>query len=101
MLVVLPTPLEDEVLVGLLTLTRLKNNFTLPRVEFHNSELYDLMGWPHNGSSNTRLGVALDRLALKYIRATLAGEYDRSDFAHEVAPTIETPEQHGRCPHCA
>lgn len=64
-----PTPLEDEVLVGLLTLTRLKNNFTLPRVEFRNSELYDLMGWPHNGSSNTRLGIALDRLTgltLKY-----------------------------------
>lgn len=64
-----PTPLEDEVLVGLLTLTRLKNNFTKPRVEFRNTELYDLMGWPHNGSSNTRLGVALDRLTgltLKY-----------------------------------
>ena len=39
--------------------------------------------------------------ALEHIRATLAGEYDRSDFAHEVAPTIESPEQHGRCPHCA
>ncbi|MEZ6125776.1 MAG: hypothetical protein R3C49_21750 [Planctomycetaceae bacterium] len=66
---IFPTPLEDEVLVGLLTLTRLKNNFTKPRVEFRNTELYDLMGWPHNGSSNTRLGVALDRLTgltLKY-----------------------------------
>jgi hypothetical protein len=39
--------------------------------------------------------------ALEHVRATLAGEYDRSDFVHEVAPTIETPEQHGRCPHCA
>ncbi len=64
-----PTPLEDEVLVALLTLTRLKNNFTLPRVEFSNAELYDLMGWQHNGTSNTRLGIALDRLTgltLKY-----------------------------------
>jgi hypothetical protein len=64
-----PTPLEDEVLVGLLTLTRLKNNFTLPRIEFRNAELFDLMGWPHNGSSTTRLGIALDRLTgltLKY-----------------------------------
>lgn len=64
-----PTPLEDEVLVALLSLTRIKNNFTSPRVEFRNAELYDLMGWPHNGTSNTRLGVALDRLTgltLKY-----------------------------------
>ncbi len=64
-----PTPLEDEVLVALLSLTRIKNNFTSPRVEFRNAELYDLMGWPHNGTSNTRLGIALDRLTgltLKY-----------------------------------
>lgn len=64
-----PTPLEDEVLVALLTLTRIKNNFTAPRLEFRNAELYDLMGWPHNGTSSKRLSVALDRLAglaLKY-----------------------------------
>lgn len=39
--------------------------------------------------------------ALEYIRATIAGDYDRSDFAHEVNANIETPEQHGRCHHCA
>ena len=64
-----PTPLEDEVLVGLLTLTRLKNNFSSPRVEFRNSELYDLMDWPHTGNSSQRLAIALDRLTgltLKY-----------------------------------
>ena len=64
-----PTPVEDEVLVGLLTLTRIKNNFKAPRIEFRNGELFKLMGWPHNGTSGTRLSVALDRLTgltLKY-----------------------------------
>lgn len=64
-----PTPLEDEVLVALLTLTRMKNGFSQPRVEFRNGELFDLMKWPHNGNSNQRLAIALDRLTglkLKY-----------------------------------
>lgn len=64
-----PTPLEDEVLVALLTLTRIKNGFSQPRVEFRNGELFDLMKWPHNGNSNQRLAIALDRLTgltLKY-----------------------------------
>jgi hypothetical protein len=64
-----PTPLEDEVLIALLTLTRVKNDFKQPRVTFRNGELYELMGWPRNGTSNNRLSVALDRLTglkLKY-----------------------------------
>ncbi len=39
--------------------------------------------------------------ALQHIRNSLAGDYDRSRFAHEVSPALETPEAHGRCPHCA
>lgn len=39
--------------------------------------------------------------ALTYIQDTLAGKYDRSEFRPEVAPTLQTPEQHGRCSHCA
>jgi len=42
-----------------------------------------------------------ETLALTYIRETLAGEYDRSRFVREVEARLETPEQHGRCPHCA
>ena len=64
-----PTPLEDEVLIALLTLTKLKTDFASPRVEFRAGELYELMRWPHNGGSNRRLAVALDRLqglSLKY-----------------------------------
>ena len=39
--------------------------------------------------------------ALEYIRDTLAGRFDHSDFRHEIRPVLQTPEQHGRCPHCA
>lgn len=39
--------------------------------------------------------------ALEYIHETLAGHYDRSGFQCQVAPALETPEQHGRCAHCA
>lgn len=72
-----PTPLEEEVLIALLTLTRLKNDFTSPRVDFRNSELFDLMGWPSNGNSSQRLSVALDRLkglTLKYENAWTKGK---------------------------
>lgn len=72
-----PTPLEEEVLIALLTLTRLKNDFTSPRVSFRNAELFDLMGWPSNGNSSERLGIALDRLkglTLKYENAWTNGK---------------------------
>ncbi len=38
---------------------------------------------------------------LHYIVATLMGEYDISEFVHEVSPMLQSPEEHGRCPHCA
>ena len=39
--------------------------------------------------------------ALELIRKTLRGDYDDNDFAVEVSPVLQTPEEHGRCPHCA
>lgn len=38
---------------------------------------------------------------LELIERTLRGEFDHSDFAHEVSPVLQTAEEHGRCPHCA
>ena len=38
---------------------------------------------------------------LRFINRTLAGEDDASDFAHEVHPILQTPQEHGRCQHCA
>jgi hypothetical protein len=40
-------------------------------------------------------------MALAYIRDTVAGRYDRRPFAREVQLVLESPEQHGRCLHCA
>ena len=42
-----------------------------------------------------------DEEALGYIRDTLAGKDNQNSFAREVEPALETPEQHGRCSHCA
>ena len=39
--------------------------------------------------------------ALEYIQRTLHGDDDENDFAREVAPTLENPNEHGRCCHCA
>lgn len=39
--------------------------------------------------------------ALTYIRAVIAGSYDDADYAIRVRPIVQTPEQHGRCGHCA
>ena len=39
--------------------------------------------------------------ALEHIRRTLRGEDDGNDFAHVVSPRLETPDEHGRCHHCA
>lgn len=42
-----------------------------------------------------------DAQALAHIRAALAGNYDRSEFARPVTIRIQTPDEHGRCPLCA
>lgn len=39
--------------------------------------------------------------SLAYIQQALRGEFDASTFAHEVHPRLQTPQEHGRCHHCA
>jgi hypothetical protein len=57
----LPTPVDDEVMVGLIQLTKRRNNFTDARVTFSRYELIDLLGWPQNGRSYQRIEEALHR----------------------------------------
>ena len=57
----LPTSLDDEVLVGLIQLTKRRNNFTDPRVQFSRYELIQLLGWPQSGQSYRRIEEALHR----------------------------------------
>jgi len=39
--------------------------------------------------------------ALEHIQRTLRGDDDRNEFAREVNPYLQPPEEHRRCPHCA
>ena len=39
--------------------------------------------------------------SLAYIQQALRGEFDGSEFAREVQPRLQTPQEHGRCHHCA
>ena len=57
----LPTSLDDEVLVGLIQLTKRRSNFTDPRVQFSRYELIELLGWPQSGQSYRRIEEALHR----------------------------------------
>ena len=57
----LPTSLDDEVLVGLIQLTKRRSNFTDPRVPFSRYELIELLGWSQSGQSYRRIEEALHR----------------------------------------
>jgi hypothetical protein len=57
----LPTAVDDEVMVGLIQLTKRRNNYTEARVPFSRYELIELLGWPQNGQSYQRIEEALHR----------------------------------------
>lgn len=57
----LPTALDDEVMVGLIQLTKRRNNFTDQRVSFSRYELIELLGWTQSGQSYQRIEEALNR----------------------------------------
>jgi hypothetical protein len=57
----LPTAIDDEVLVGLIQLTKRRSNFTNAKVPFSRYELIELLGWPQSGASYRRIEEALNR----------------------------------------
>ncbi len=57
----LPTSTDDEVLVGLIQLTKRRSNFTNAKVTFSRYELIELLGWPQSGASYRRIEEALNR----------------------------------------
>lgn len=59
----LATPVDEEVLLGLLAITKQKNDLAAPRVAFTRYELVRLLGWPLNGPSYERLVGSLKRWA--------------------------------------
>lgn len=57
------TGYEIGILVGLLTLHHLTDQFATPELSFKNERLYELMKWTKgSGQNNTRLELGLDRL---------------------------------------
>src|SRR4051812_38455362 len=76
----LPTAKDDEVILGLVQLTRYENNFTDRTVYFSRSDLIRLLSWPDTGPSYRRLGVSFNRwlgVTLKYDNAWWDKSQDR------------------------
>jgi replication initiator protein A len=57
----LPTAPDSDVIVGLIQLTKLRNDFTCPTVSFSRYELLKLLGWPDDGPHYQRLDESLRR----------------------------------------
>lgn len=55
----LPTTKDDEVILGLIHLTKQANNFTDRKVKFRRSDLIKLLRWPDTGPSYRRLSKSL------------------------------------------
>ena len=55
----LPTAADSDVIVGLIQLTKMRNDFTNPTVTFTRYELLRLLGWPDRGHYYQRLGESL------------------------------------------
>jgi Replication initiator protein A len=57
----LPTSKDDEVILGLIQLTKLANNFTDRRVDFTRLDLLRLLGWEDTGQNYQRIAMSLCR----------------------------------------
>jgi hypothetical protein len=57
----LPTAVDDQILVALIQLTKLANNFTNRRVRFTRYQLLKLLGWADRGDSYERIEQAINR----------------------------------------
>ena len=57
----LPTALDSDVIVALIQLTKQRNDFTDPTVEFSRYELLKLLGWENRGWNYRRLSESLHR----------------------------------------
>lgn len=88
----LATPVDEEVLLGLVALTKAKNNLAAPRVTFTRYELVQLLGWQLNGGSYERLVGSLKRwanLSLDYENAWWDNENKSwADVAFHVLNTV-------------
>jgi Replication initiator protein A len=64
----LTTPVDDEIILALIQLTRQKNDFTKRKVEFSRHELIQILGWPAGGVKYERIELSLDRWTSVYLK---------------------------------
>jgi Replication initiator protein A len=57
----LTTAVDDEIILGLIQLTKNANDFTKKKVDFSRHELIRLLGWPRTGASYDRILLSLKR----------------------------------------
>jgi Replication initiator protein A len=57
----LPTAVDTDVIVALIYLTKIQNNFTDAKVNFSRYELINLLNWPNEGGSYKRLDQSFNR----------------------------------------
>jgi hypothetical protein len=57
----LPTAVDDDVILGLIQVTKMTNNFTSRKVEFSRLDMIRRLGWPDSGFSYKRLATSLKR----------------------------------------
>src|SRR4051812_5391829 len=55
----LPTAVDADVVLGLIQLTKITNNFTQPMVKFNRYMLLSILGWPIDGPHYRRLDASL------------------------------------------
>ena len=58
----LPTAKDDEVLLALIQLTKIANDFTSPEVWFVKRDVLEILGWRNRGWAYDRVEEALHRL---------------------------------------
>jgi hypothetical protein len=64
----LPTSIDDDVILALIQLTKLQNNFTRQEVFFTRRQLIDVLGWTDKGRNYDRIETSLDRWASTYLK---------------------------------
>ncbi len=74
----LPTAADGDVIVGLIQLTKIRNDFTDPTVDFTRYELLKILGWPDRGAYYQRLDDSLHR----WVGVTL--RYDEAWWDNEI-----------------
>ena len=57
----LPTSKDEDILLALLQITRLGNDFTSPEVTFTKQQIIQILGWPKTGWSYQRIEESLHR----------------------------------------